>query len=140
MTENDVLEAMVKTEVGEDTSLGDENSQPLALLLRVTQSNGRPLPIGGLTGQMMSQVLHEITGVIPKEVLVKNDQEVVMEFEEDTPIVEVSKVVHGLFHCSGKSLSVNSLLARRDTMTDIVRQCEVGWERQRDLKHEHHRM
>ena len=50
MAEDDVMEDVVKTEAGEDTSLGDENSQPLALLLRVTQLNGRPLPVGGFTG------------------------------------------------------------------------------------------
>ena len=40
---------------------------------------------------------HEITGVVPKEVMIMNDQEVMMEFEEDTPIIEVSKEIHGLF-------------------------------------------
>ena len=38
------------------------------------------------------------TGVGPKEVLVMHDQEVVMEFEEGTPMKEVSQAVHGLFH------------------------------------------
>ena len=46
----------------------------------------------------MSQMLHEIAGVVPKEVMVMNGQEVVMEFEEDTPMIEVSKELHGLFH------------------------------------------
>ena len=50
MAEDDVMEEVVKTEVGENTFAGDENSQPLALLLRVTQLNGRPLPVGGFTG------------------------------------------------------------------------------------------
>ena len=31
------MEDVVKAEVGDDTSLGDESSQQLALLLRVTQ-------------------------------------------------------------------------------------------------------
>ena len=39
----------------------------------------------------MSQMLHEIAGVISKEVVVMNDQEVVMEFEEETSIMEVFK-------------------------------------------------
>ena len=39
-----------------------------------------------------------------------------------------------------QSLSVNSLLARHDLMTDIIRQHDVGWERQRDLEQECHRM
>ena len=44
------MEDVVKAEVGDDTSVGDESSQQFALLLRVTQSNGRPLPVGGFTG------------------------------------------------------------------------------------------
>ena len=46
----------------------------------------------------MSPMVHEIAGVVPEEVMVMNDQEVVMEFEEDTPMIEVSKAIHGLFH------------------------------------------
>ena len=79
----------IKTEVGKDTFVGDQNEQPFALLLRVTQSNGKPLPIGGFTRREMSQMLHEVAGVIPKEVVVMNDQEVVMELEEETSIIEV---------------------------------------------------
>ena len=82
----------------------------------------------------MSQMLHEITGLIPKEVVVMNDQEVVMEFEEDTPMIEVSKAREELFHWGGQSLSINSLLAKRDIMTDIVRQHKVGQERQERLR------
>ena len=50
MMEGGVMEDVVKTEVEKDTPLGDENDQPFALLLRVTQSDGRPLPIGGFMG------------------------------------------------------------------------------------------
>ena len=50
MAEGGIMEVLVKTEVGEDTSMGDKNDQPFALLLRVTQLNGQPLPIGGCTG------------------------------------------------------------------------------------------
>ena len=46
----------------------------------------------------MSHVLHEITGVVPKEVWVMNDQEVVMKFKDGTPMIEVAQAVHGLFH------------------------------------------
>ena len=35
----DVMENVVKTEAGEYTSLGDENNQPFAFLVRVTQWN-----------------------------------------------------------------------------------------------------
>ena len=62
------------------------------------QSNGKPLPMGGFTDRAMSQMLHEVAGVVPKEVVIMNDQEVVMELEEETSMMEVSRVIHGLFH------------------------------------------
>ena len=89
---------VIKAEVGEDTFVGDWNEQPCPLLLRVTQLNARPLPIGGFTGHAMSQMLHEVAGVIPKEVAVLNDQEVVIELKEETSIMEVLRAIHGLFH------------------------------------------
>ena len=46
----------------------------------------------------MSQMLHEIAGVVPKEVVIVNDQEVVMELDEETSLTDVSGVIHGLFH------------------------------------------
>ena len=50
MAEGGVIEDVMKAEVGDDTSIGDESSQQYALLLRVTQSNGKPLPVGGFIG------------------------------------------------------------------------------------------
>ena len=140
MAEGSNMDEVIKTKVGEDTFVGDQSEQPFALLLRVTQSNGKPLSIGGFTGRPMSQMLHEVAGVIPKEVVVMNDQEAVIELEEETSIIKVLKVVHGLFHWDGQSISVDSLVAKKDLIVDIVREFEVGQERQRELEWEHYRM
>ena len=37
MAEGGIMKDVVKPEVGEDTSVGDESGQPFALLLRVTK-------------------------------------------------------------------------------------------------------
>ena len=50
MAEGGVMDDIMKAEVGDDTSIGDDSSQQFALLLRVTQSNGKPLPVDGFTG------------------------------------------------------------------------------------------
>ena len=63
------------------------NEQPFVLLLRVTQANGKSLPIGGFTTRAMSQMLHEFAGGIPKEVVIMNDQEVVMELYEEMSLM-----------------------------------------------------
>ena len=78
------MNEVIKTEEGYDPFMGDQSEQPFVLLLRVMQSNGKPLPIGGFTGRAMSQMLHEVAGVFPREVVIMNDQELVMELEEET--------------------------------------------------------
>ena len=39
-----------------------------------------------------------------------------------------------------QSISVNSLVAKRDLIADIVREHEIGQERQGDLEQEHHQI
>ena len=70
----------------------------------------------------MAQMLHEIAEVVPKEVVVPTDQEVVKTLEEEASMMEVSRAVHGLYHWGGQSLSVDCLVARKDLITEIVRE------------------
>ena len=92
------------------------------LLLKVTQANGRPLPIGGFTSRAMTQMIHETMGVIPREVVILMDQEVVFEIEDESSIIEVSKAVQGLFHWEGQSITVDSVVAIQDPITKIIKE------------------
>ena len=68
------------------------------------------------------QMLHDLAGVIPKEVVVLTDQEMVVELGDKTSIMEVSRAVHGVFHWGGQSITVDSLVAKKDLITEIVRE------------------
>ena len=52
------------------------------LLLRVTQDNGQPLPVEEFMSRAMVQMICDVTGVVPKEVEILLDQEIVVEVEE----------------------------------------------------------
>ena len=54
--------------------------------------------LGDFTSRAMTQMIHEIAEVIPREVVILTDQEVVFEIEDKSSIIEVSKAVQGLFH------------------------------------------
>ena len=45
--------------------------------------------------------------------MILNYQELVIELEEETSMVEVTRVMHGLFHWGGQSISVDSLVAKK---------------------------
>ena len=99
--END-MDEVLQNEEGDDPYKGDWNRQPFILLLRVMQANGKPLPIGGFTTKAMSLMLHEVARVIPKQAVIMNDQEVVMELDEEIPLLDISRAIHGLFHWEGQ--------------------------------------
>ena len=102
------------------------------LLLRVTQTNGRPLPIGGFMSRAMTQMIHDIMGVIPKEVDILTDQEVVFEIEDQSSIIEVSRAIQGLFNWGGQSIMVDSAVATQDSITKIIKEREFQREKQKN--------
>ena len=122
MAEGNSMSEEVQAEDEEGYLGDDKREQAFVLLLRVTQANGKPLPIGGFTSRVMAQMLYEITGVTPKDMVILTDQEVVIELEMETPIMEVSRAVHGLYQWAGQSITVDSVVARRDSKKEIIKE------------------
>ena len=137
MPEGNEIEEVMKVEEGEECHHADPKDRLFVLLLRVTQANGTPLLIGGFTSRVMTQMIHEIRGVIPREVVILMDQEVVFEIEDESSIIEVSKVVQGLFHWGGQSITVDSVVATQDSITEIIKEQKVQREKQKELEQEH---
>ena len=79
-------------------------------------------------------MLHEVAGVVPKEVIILSDQEVVMELEEEMSLMEVSRAMHGLFHWGGQSIVVDNMVVKKDLIVEIVKEREMGCEKQKELE------
>ena len=75
---------VIEEEEGDECHHIDPKDQLFVLLLRITQANGRPLPVGGFMSRAMTQMIHDIMGVIPKEVDILTEQEVVFEIEDQS--------------------------------------------------------
>ena len=82
-------------------------------------------------------MLYEMTAVTPRNVVILTDQEVVIELEVEAPIMEVSRAVHGLYQWAGQYITVDSALARRDSIKEIVKEQEIAREKQKELEQEH---
>ena len=106
------------------------------LLLRVTQDDGWPLPMEEFTSRAMVQMICDVTGVVPKEVEILMDQEAVVEVEDQSSIVEVSRGIQGLFHWGGKAVTVDSFVAVQDSISGIVKEREIQREKQKRLEQE----
>ena len=122
MAEGNSISEEVKAEDEEDFLGDDKREQAFVLLLRVTQVYGTPLPKGGFTSREMAQMLYKITRVTPRDVVILTDQGVVIELEKEVPIMEVSRVVHGLYQWAGQSITVDSVVDQRDSIREIVKE------------------
>ena len=125
-------EKITKVEEGDKCHHPDPKDQQFVLLLRVTQANGRPLPVEGFMSRAMVQMICDVMGVIPKEVEILMDQEVLVEVEDQSSIVEVSRVIQELFYWGGQTVTVDGVVATQDSIIEIVK----GWEVQRGKEKE----
>ena len=91
----------------------------------------QPLPVEGFMRRAMVQMICDVTGVIPKELEILMDQEVVVEVEDQSSIVEVSNAIQGLFHWGGQAVTVDSIVTIQDLISEIVKEQEIQREKQR---------
>ena len=100
----------------------------------MTQANGKPYPIGGFTTRTKAQMLYEIAGDTSRDVVVLTDQEVVIELELEMPIMELSRTMDGLYQWAGQSIAVDSVVAWRDLIKEIVKEREITRKKQKELE------
>ena len=94
------------------------------------------LPTGRFMSRAMIQMICDIMGVIPKEADILTDQEVVLGIEDQSSIIEVSRLIQGLFHWGGQAITVDSVVATQDLITEIIKEQEVQREKQKELEQE----
>ena len=134
--EQEVMEKIAQVEDNEEYPHPNPRDHQFVLLLRVTQADGQPFPMEEFTSRAMVQMICDVTGVVPKEVEILMDQEVVVEVEDQSSIVEVSRGVQGLFHWGGQAITVDSIVAVPDSISGIVKECEIQREKQKQLEQE----
>ena len=76
------MKKITQVEENDEYPHSDPRDQQFVLLLRVTQADGRPLPVEEFMSRAMVQMISDVMGVIPKEVEILMDQEVVVEVED----------------------------------------------------------
>ena len=120
--EKEVMEKI--TQVGDDEECSHPNLKyrQFVLLLRVIQADGQPLPVEEFTSRAVVQMICEATRVMPKEVEILSNQEVMVEVEEPPSIMEVSQGVQGLCQWGAQTIKIDCIVAVPDSVPGIVRE------------------
>ena len=92
----------------------------LLLLLEVTQTDGRPLPVGMFTARTVAQHVIDLTGQNPVEVDVMNDHDTIIQMEPETTIVHAAQALHNARLWDSQATKITCLLSSRQSMVNVV--------------------
>ena len=98
----------------------DPPPEPLLLLLGVTQTDGRPLPVRMFTVHTVVQHVINLTGQNPVEVDVMNDRDVIVQMESDTIVVHAAQALHNARLWDGQAAEITCLLSSRQSVVNVV--------------------
>ena len=98
----------------------DPPPEPLLLLLEVTQTDGRPLPVRMFTAHTVAQHVIELTGQNPVEVDVMNDRDTIIQIEPETTIVHAAQALHNARLWDGQATEITCLLSSRQSVVNVV--------------------
>ena len=98
----------------------DSLPELLLLLLEVTQTDGRPLPVGMFTACTIAQHVIDLTGQNPVEVDVMNDRDAIVQMEPDTTIVHAAQALHNARLWHGQAAEITCLLSSRQSVVNVV--------------------
>ena len=110
------------------------------LLLQVLQSNGKPLMNGNFTGRAVAEVVHKYTGSNPIEVEVRNDRDVIVQFDGGVSVGEAARLLHGTHDWLGQVVRISCLLSTRESIEGIVDDRERGRSHLADLEWDQRRV
>lgn len=114
-------------------------SNDVALLMKMTQRNGKPLPVGSHIERKVYAEIQKLTGANPLGISKLNDQEVLVKFEEKTPIVGVAICIEKIGHWDEIPVEVECVMAGKETLIKVVKEkekarvCQMGIERKQEL-------
>ena len=98
----------------------DPLPEPLLLLLEVTQTDGRPLPVRMFTAHTVTQHVIDLTGQNPVEVDVMNDHNMIIQMEPDTTVFHAAQALHNARLWDGQAAKITCLLSSRQSVVNVV--------------------
>ena len=105
-------------EDGKNTSMTASMDQ-FHLLLQVLQSNGKPLMNGNFMGHAVVEVVHKYTGSNPIEFEVRNDRDIIVQFNHGVSVGEATRLLHGTHDWLGQVVKISCLLSTRKSIEGI---------------------
>ena len=124
--------------LSDQSSSGQSGGEPtLNPLVKITQVNGKPLPLGNFTEWALGQLVYDLTGIHPVCAAKSNDYEVLIELDPIKNVIGVAQEIQKLTCWEGLNVEATYLLSSKRQLMDISREWDEGCKRQESIESEH---
>ena len=96
----------------------------MCLLIKITQSGQRPLPVGVITERSIMALVKRVSNVTPIGVTIMNDVDVVVEFGRGARLFEISASLHATTVWDKYQVSIGCIFSDKRIIVDMVRDVE----------------
>ena len=107
-----------------ETECSDAAPGKIALLLKITQPGGCPLPVGVVTERSIMALLTDATNYKPLGVTVMNNIDVVAEFGKGVRVFEIAQLLHSIDTWNKYRVEIGTFMSSKEQIVDMV------WERE----------
>ena len=123
---------------------------PLSILIKVTKASGESLPYGEVSVALVEEIFQNSVGVVPLEVLVLNNQDVLVDLADGMAITEIAMAIHREHQYRNQNIRVGCMMSGRENLIsaererietrmqreELAREKQVFQERQEEVRRE----
>ena len=106
------------------TECSDVAPGKIALLLKIAQPGGHPLPVGVVTERSVMALLTDATNYEPLGVTIMNNIDVVAEFGKGVRVFEIAQLLHSIDTWNKYKVEIGTLMFSKKQIIDMVRERE----------------
>ena len=96
----------------------------MSILLKITQPDDKPLPVGVVTERSVYSLIQKATNVEPLGVTLMNDRDIVVDFRPKSRLWEITPQLHHLVTWDKYAVEVSCLMSERPHLLKMVRDRE----------------
>ena len=85
--------------------------QEICLMMRVTQNNGKALPIFSFTERQIAEKYKQFMGLEPIALTLMGPSDVLLEFDKKANVIGSSRKIHGLKTSDGMGVDISCIMS-----------------------------
>ena len=124
------------TDLDSDTFHDVDPCNEISMLMKVTQLNGKPLPVFSFTERQIAEKYRQYTGVEPVTLILMGLHDILLEFDRKADVIGLSMKIHGQQSWDGINVDIGCLMACKPRLLSLFWEWEEHKKEKQELQKE----